>query len=560
MPQFLRPDSNITQTNWTGGFADIDEATASDADFSYGANNSNSATLEVGLSNPSVPDSGTCTVRWRYAKVSSGTLSGTGGTVNQTCGVYQGATLIASSTVTTGGSWTAGSFTFNTSSISDWTNVRLRFTQTASGGGGNARGSAVSWAEIEIPDAPPIEAEADLTASGTIGLTVQRIVPATASLSGSSAIGLEADILVDGFRETESGDRRVTESGDRRITENFSPPTGALLDADATLSGSGTFTSAMFYRRDAASSLSAAGTTAYIASLTRNASVTLVGSLAQLSASTLSVGAVSALSSSATITAGADVATNVASSLSASGSVQGKLGFQFSETRSLSGQGTITANGLRSVPAASTLSGSASLASIALVTRPASAGLSSVGSVAGTASVTVSPSVSGQAVGTIVAQGVRIQQLSSSLQGQSDFGISPQIIRLAVTLVGSQGILEAEPISASNIFSSLSSTGSLNGILDMIHSAEFKSPIEYRVTESGDPRITEEGEFRIVDSGVNKGLSTGSGTATVIPFVAGIYARRGGSWKQVDPRVYRSGAWVTPKVYVKNNGIWKRVY
>jgi lambda family phage minor tail protein L len=151
--QFLRPDSNITQTSWTGGFADIDETTASDADYCYGANNSNSATLTVGLSDPSPPASGTCTVRWRHAKVSSGTLSGTGGTVQQTCTVLQGATTIASSTVTVGGSWTDGSFTFNVSGISNWTDVRLQWTQTASGGGANARGSAVSWAEIETPDA-----------------------------------------------------------------------------------------------------------------------------------------------------------------------------------------------------------------------------------------------------------------------------------------------------------------------------------------------------------------------------------------------------------------------
>jgi hypothetical protein len=157
MTQFLRPDSNITQTSWTGGFADIDEVTPSDVDFSYGANNNANARLEVGTSDPvDTPDpAGTCTVRWRYAKVANGVLSGTGGTVNQTCGVYEGATLIASSTVTTGGTWTQASFTFSAGAITDWTNVRLRFTQTNSGGGGNARGSAVSWAEIEAPAAAP---------------------------------------------------------------------------------------------------------------------------------------------------------------------------------------------------------------------------------------------------------------------------------------------------------------------------------------------------------------------------------------------------------------------
>jgi hypothetical protein len=158
MAQFLRPNSNVTQTSWTGGFAEIDEVTASDADFSYGANQSSAATLEVGTSDPTdTPDpAGTCTVRWRYARVNNGTVATAGTAVTQTCGVYEGATLIANSTVTTpNGGWAAASFTFSAGGITDWTNVRIRFNQSQSAGGGNARGSAVSWAEIEAPDAAP---------------------------------------------------------------------------------------------------------------------------------------------------------------------------------------------------------------------------------------------------------------------------------------------------------------------------------------------------------------------------------------------------------------------
>lgn len=208
MTQFLRPDSNVTQTNWTNGFANIDEAVASDADFAYGANNSSTATLEVGLSNPPLTpaDTGTCTVRWRYAKVSSGTLSGTGGTVTQTCGIYQGATLITSSTVTTSGAWTAGSFTFNASSITDATDLRLRFTQSASGGGGNARGSAVSWAEVEVPD-PALDAGvgAFTLAGTTTGLLFNRRLDkttATFTLSGTNTglnINLQLNLTTVGF-------------------------------------------------------------------------------------------------------------------------------------------------------------------------------------------------------------------------------------------------------------------------------------------------------------------------------------------------------------------------
>lgn len=153
MAQFLRPDSNITQTNFTGGFANIDETSANDADFAYGANNT-IAVLEVGLSNPSTPQAGTCTVRYRIAQTNNGVLDGTGNTLNITPEVYQATTLIQGGTAqTTSGTWTTYTFTFNTSAVSDWNNLRLRFTTTASGGSpANRRGGAISWAEIEIPD------------------------------------------------------------------------------------------------------------------------------------------------------------------------------------------------------------------------------------------------------------------------------------------------------------------------------------------------------------------------------------------------------------------------
>lgn len=156
MAQFLRPSSNVTQTSFTGGFADIDETTASDADFAYGANNT-AAVLEVGLTNPpGTPDpSGTSTVRFRIARVNAGTLSGTGNNVTITTGVYQGATLIqADSARSTTGSWVEFSFTFTHGSITNWNDLRLRFTTSASGGSpANRRGGAISWAEIEAPDA-----------------------------------------------------------------------------------------------------------------------------------------------------------------------------------------------------------------------------------------------------------------------------------------------------------------------------------------------------------------------------------------------------------------------
>lgn len=153
MAQFLRPDSNLTQTSYTGGFAEIDEVTASDTDLAFGGVNSATPTLVVHLSNPAAtPQSGTCTVRWRSARRNAAGTINSGNAFTGTCTLLQGTTTIASDAYTPG-AYSTRSFTFTHGSITDWTDLRLRFTQTASGGTGNNRsGLAVSWAEVEIPD------------------------------------------------------------------------------------------------------------------------------------------------------------------------------------------------------------------------------------------------------------------------------------------------------------------------------------------------------------------------------------------------------------------------
>lgn len=151
---FLRPDSNITQTSYTGGFADIDEVTASDTDLAYGAINSATPVLEVGTSNPAaLPGGVTGVVRWRSGTRNGNGNIGTGNAVTGTCILLQGSTTIASDAYSAG-NWSTREFTFTLSSVTDFNDLRLRFTQTASGGSNNTQrtGLAVSWAEIDIPD------------------------------------------------------------------------------------------------------------------------------------------------------------------------------------------------------------------------------------------------------------------------------------------------------------------------------------------------------------------------------------------------------------------------
>lgn len=158
MAQFARPDSDATNTG-NGGFADIDESVASDADFWFGDNNQ-ADELEVSLSNVGDPlSSSGHTFRYRIAKTNAGVVDGTGNAVTVTARLLQGATQIATDTAKTAdGTWTQYSLTLSgaeADAITDYTDFRLEFVTSASGGApANRRGGAVSWAELEVPDEP----------------------------------------------------------------------------------------------------------------------------------------------------------------------------------------------------------------------------------------------------------------------------------------------------------------------------------------------------------------------------------------------------------------------
>jgi len=149
MSQFMRPSADIN-TGWscstgTSRYALIDEATYDDADCIQGTTD---AYQECRLSTPAdTPASGTCTLRYRGKKSTTNINS-------FTMEVRQGSSVIASlTTIPATFVFNQYTKTFNTSSITDWSDVRVRFTIDVSG----VCGVAVSWVELEIPD-PPIAA------------------------------------------------------------------------------------------------------------------------------------------------------------------------------------------------------------------------------------------------------------------------------------------------------------------------------------------------------------------------------------------------------------------
>jgi hypothetical protein len=161
MAQFARPDSVITAGTWTGAATAIDESTPSDADFVFSQNNPND-TFEVGLSDVTDPGASTghvLRVRLCRGDADGTTPSSSGTSTNYALALVQGTTVIASvGTTAAPTSWTT--VTLNLSgaeadAITDYADLRVRVT--ASGGGGSAanrRDVAVSWIEVETPDAP----------------------------------------------------------------------------------------------------------------------------------------------------------------------------------------------------------------------------------------------------------------------------------------------------------------------------------------------------------------------------------------------------------------------
>ena len=155
MPQFARPDSDITTTNWTrsSGSSDfytyIDEVTADNGD--YVQTQTTGSGLEVKLSAVTDPVSSSSHI----IRVRNWMVGGAAGE-QRTILLLQGgttiATLITGTLARTVGTQNNITLTgAQADAITDYSDLRLRFTATTLGSGETYR---VGWAEMEVPDAP----------------------------------------------------------------------------------------------------------------------------------------------------------------------------------------------------------------------------------------------------------------------------------------------------------------------------------------------------------------------------------------------------------------------
>lgn len=153
MTQFARPDSDVATTGWSSTplWSKIDESSASDADAITGIFTSNTlATAEVGLSNVSDPLQNTGHKISVRARTNNPSLEET-----FFCDIVQGTTVKATLIAVLSGSYITYTYTLSgteADSISNYSDLRLRFRATTIAADPIGLSINVSWAQFETPD------------------------------------------------------------------------------------------------------------------------------------------------------------------------------------------------------------------------------------------------------------------------------------------------------------------------------------------------------------------------------------------------------------------------
>jgi hypothetical protein len=158
--QFARPASDVNNSGLyttTPLWDKLDEASSDDNTTEILSDNnvseSDGAGFEVQLSVVTDPQSSAGHVlRWRAQKQTGGR------NLNISCRLYQGSTpLSATRTLSAlGAAYTTDTYTLSAAeadAITDYADLRVR-CWTAISGGGAATSSALTWIELELPDAP----------------------------------------------------------------------------------------------------------------------------------------------------------------------------------------------------------------------------------------------------------------------------------------------------------------------------------------------------------------------------------------------------------------------
>ena len=161
MAQYARPDADRTDGSWlnsssnnTNLYSYVDETSVNDSDYIQSIDSSASAdTVILDLSSVTDPENAANHTVFYRASVAAGMM---GGTPDLTIALFQGASQIATKTdsgVTT--SFSDDNLNLSTSeanSITDYTDLRIKFTRAAGGGAGGET-VTISWCYFSCDEA-----------------------------------------------------------------------------------------------------------------------------------------------------------------------------------------------------------------------------------------------------------------------------------------------------------------------------------------------------------------------------------------------------------------------
>ena len=161
MAQYARPDADRTDGSWlnsssnnTNLYSYVDETSVNDSDYIQSIDSSASAdTVILDLSSVTDPENAANHTVFYRASVAAGMM---GGTPDLTVALFQGASQIATKTdsgVTT--SFSDDNLNLSTSeanSITDYTDLRIKFTRAAGGGAGGET-VTISWCYFSCDEA-----------------------------------------------------------------------------------------------------------------------------------------------------------------------------------------------------------------------------------------------------------------------------------------------------------------------------------------------------------------------------------------------------------------------
>ena len=239
--QVARPDGLVgSNGTWTGTYASINEVVPNDSTFLASPSGPVAPNYyEVSLSNVQPPmDLTAIKIHYRIAK--SGNNSGQ--TIGLLVELRQGATVLYSASYASlpgasGSGWLDDTITVsaqNSQSITDFNDLRLRFTPTSSGSGQN-RSAEISWVEVNVPSAAD-PAQATAYTYDRLHRLVGSTGPNGTASYGYDPVGNRTMAIASGTTTNYTYDRadRTLTVGTNSVTVNG--------NGDTTARGSDTFT------------------------------------------------------------------------------------------------------------------------------------------------------------------------------------------------------------------------------------------------------------------------------------------------------------------------------